>query len=103
MPDLKEGTSGKVWLCPGKSAVGLVRLAYPPFRSPQVPFSSFPGFSDILPAPGAASPSDSFSPSSSASAAGRSRTIMFSEVTSRTRLTGRRRSSDEEIRVTDLF
>ena len=26
MPDLKEGTSGKVWLCPGKSSVALVRL-----------------------------------------------------------------------------
>jgi hypothetical protein len=69
----------------------LVRLAYSPFRSPQAPFSSSPGLSDILPAPGAPSPSDSFSPNSFASAAGRSRTILFSEVTFRTRLTGRRR------------
>jgi hypothetical protein len=75
----------------GEGSIKLVRLAYSPFRSPQAPFSSFPGFSDILPAPGAPSPSDSFSPSSFASAADRPRTILFSEVTFRTRLTGRRR------------
>jgi hypothetical protein len=41
--------------------------------SHQAPFSSFPGFSAMLPAAGAASPGDSFPPSSLASAAGRFR------------------------------
>src|SRR5829696_3491063 len=86
-------TSGRARSFSGqRSSAGLVGLAYSPCLSPQAPFSSFPGFSAMLPAAGAASPGDSFSPSSLASAAGRSRTILLSEVTSRTRLTGRRRS-----------
>src|SRR4051794_14823571 len=86
-------TSGKARSYPEqRSSASLVGLAYSPFLSPQAPFSSFPGFSAMLPSAGAASPGDPFSPSSFASAAGKSRTTLLSEVTSRTRLTGRRRS-----------
>src|SRR5688500_1083644 len=67
-----QGRSGRA---PGKGLLGVASSL--PLSQPQAPFSSFPGFSDMLPDPGAPSPSDSFSLSSFAPAVGRSRTILF--------------------------